>query len=168
MDNGTKEIFWILVYGAAHSWVPCVCGAPQRGRDHFYWACPVAQAVVAEVQRCLPPSAGFVTRSHFWLLRAPAGQFPQAWAVVALAALAAMESARRVQTRRARSQGGAAPVPVQALSCRAVAAFWARIAEFCALGLAPDAWRAAPCSFFAWVPDLADHRVGAWRVTRPS
>jgi exonuclease III len=168
LDNGAKEIFWVLVYGAAHSWVPCVCGAPQRGRDHFYWACPVAQAVVAEVQRCLPPSAGFVARAHFWLLHAPAGQFPQAWAVVALAALAAMESARRVQTRRARVQSGAAPMPVHALSCRAVAAFWARIAEFCALGLAPPAWRGAPCAFFTWVPDPADHGVGAWCVTRPS
>jgi len=166
LDNRAKEIWWVLVYGAAASWVPCLCGAPRRGRSHFFWGCPIAQAVVAEVQRCLPPVAGFVSRVHMWLVAAPPGQFGDAWLVVALAALAAMDHARRVQVRRRLSPGGAG-ASVVGLSRRAVTFFWARLAEFCSLGLAPAAWRSQPCAFFCWVPDRAGPSVGAWRITRP-
>ena len=169
VDNRAEEVFWFLVYRAIHSHVPCCCGMPRAGggRDHFFWGCPVAQAVVEEVQRCLPPAAGFVHRPHFWLLRAPPGQFEQAWMVVALAALSAMEHSRRAGFARQRATNSP-PLTVEGAARRAVAFFWARLVEFCALGLAPASWHDKPCAFFQWVPCPAGDGTGSWRISRPA
>ncbi len=50
--NAAKEVLWALVYDAyttpqrLHRGGPCVCGAREPGRRHYFWDCPIAQAVV--------------------------------------------------------------------------------------------------------------------------
>jgi len=174
LDNRHKEVFWGLVYDAfltperAGSGrlreQPCVCGAAVPGRQHFFWECEVARAVVGAVQQCLPTTVPALRREHVWLLRPPAGLPPGSWGVVCLAALGAMDSARRFCVA-SRLQGGqqvlaAPPALLQAVMHRAPATFWAILSDFCALSLAPAAWRALDHTFFAWLDD-------AWRLCRP-
>jgi hypothetical protein len=73
-------------------------GAPLL-RQHTFWGCPVAQAVVAAVLSALP--AGVQPRflcAHLWLCSPPAPEVinVHVWRVVCLAALSAMEYGRRV------------------------------------------------------------------------
>lgn len=164
IDNRLKEVVWLLVYDATLTrertqgrWgQPCVCGVDNPGRLHYFWECPVAVAVVHEIQRCLPAGAGAVRREHLWLARAPPAQSAGCWPVVALAALSAMESARRVGTRRALA---GSPASALGIGNRAVARFWAGISSFCALNLAPPDWRQMRCSFYTWSPE------GRWQCT---
>ena len=66
-------------------------------QEHCFWSCPVASAVVAEVQRGLPALGRGLHRSHVWLLQPPADHvLPAVWDVVCLAALSAMRFGMRV------------------------------------------------------------------------
>jgi hypothetical protein len=114
-DNRRREVLWRLtvngVRGAGGHGVamrqPCKCGwagppaglaggmAARQWRSHYFWGCPVAAAVVAELQAALPPAAALLTRENVWLLRPPAGVHPGVWGVVCAAALEAMERGRR-------------------------------------------------------------------------
>ena len=164
--NKSKEVWWRLVYCASQMHLPCTCAAPERGREHVFWCCAAAQAVVAEVLRCLARASSGVglaiSRYHFWLGVPPPGQFSEGWLVVVSAALDAMERARcyMVATRDDDD-----PPSIQQVSHRAVACFWARLAEFCELGAAPDNWRGQPSAFFRWVPG-PEADSGHWEVTR--
>ena len=108
-ENANKEIFWRLAVdgvplpGNSHMRgapvVACGCGSFSAGhqglgapRQHHFWHCPVAQAVVGQVEA----RAGIpVARSHLWLASPPAGFHERVWDVVSLAALSAMEVGRR-------------------------------------------------------------------------
>ena len=91
-DNQCKEFFWrFTVDGlptAARMHMlgePCaVCDhlAPDRG--HHYWECPVAQAVVQELQRVLAGIGGEpLRRDHVWLARRPSPHlYRGVWVVV--------------------------------------------------------------------------------------
>jgi hypothetical protein len=173
-DNSRREILWRLsvngVRGAGgHSIAsthPCVCGcaAPPAGsarvvashawRLHHFWGCPVATAVVAELQSALPAGCAPLTRAHLWLLRAPPGVHPGVWGVVCAAALEAMERgrcalwrARESEVRLATSQkritdyfprlgapaGGAPLTAVQRAQRVAAAWLWCLLQDFVSL-----------------------------------
>ena len=124
MDNRVKEVWWMLILNGLktaarlHVHRPCPCGAlVVPGRPHTFWACPVAAAVVATIQRSMPhPQAPLAVR-HFWLLEPPAPTLHVGlWHVIALCAIAAMEHGRRTLARltlsaSSSSPGHARPVP---------------------------------------------------------
>jgi hypothetical protein len=120
-ENHNKEVFWRMalqgVRGAGgHDIVPsgpCPCGqryppassmpATQRAswlREHSFWHCPVAQAVMLELARvlhasgCLP--AHGLQAAHVWLCSIPHPSLSASvWKVVCLAALSAVDYGRR-------------------------------------------------------------------------
>jgi hypothetical protein len=104
-ENRYKEVFWRLpldgvpIYGMARytggSPLPCWCGAPGVGRDHCFWACPVAACVRRTASRALP-AGSLATRANCWLCQPPSlMQHQGVWDVAALAALTAMDAGRR-------------------------------------------------------------------------
>ena len=62
-DNRLNEVYWRLVFnalplGARMGNNPASCPCWTLGphdRLHCYWTCPIAEAVKAELRRCLPP-----------------------------------------------------------------------------------------------------------------
>ena len=164
-DNQSKEILWVLAYDALGT--PerlrrenqhCVCGVAMPGRAHYFWACPVAVSLVAEIQRRLPPAAGRLERSHLWLARTPPGLEPDPWLVVCVAALRALERARAIAVRNARTSSNAGDCSPATLASGARLRFLASLHHFCALALAPQDWCREPNPFFEWATDL-----GRWR-----
>ena len=167
-DNRHKQILWFLLYDAlptasvfaarsTSEILPCVCSYPCPGREHHFWQCPVAKAIIAELQRHLPAAARHLHIFHLWLGQPPPGVHPGSWSVIALAALNAMERARRRATRsriEARNGGTApSPVSVSAVSRFAVARLWGFLADLCALNTMPPDWRPLQHFLFQWVPD---------------
>ena len=124
-ENQHKEVLWRMtvqgVRGVAAHGVPtthpCPCGGLPAGAcaaeamQHHFWSCPVAAAVVGELQRGLGAGEGglgpgepALGREAVWLLQPPlrpgGQQQPRrlhggVWTVVCLAALTAMDSGRR-------------------------------------------------------------------------
>jgi hypothetical protein len=103
-ENVRKEPLWRLVLDALPTasrmgqrpenptaWV-CQCGARAPDREHHFWSCPVAQAVRAEMQRCVPGAE--LCRYHLWLAVPPCPSVRKViWRVVVLAAIGAMRRA---------------------------------------------------------------------------
>jgi hypothetical protein len=145
-DNRVKEVFWRLVYDGLptaarqHRPFSCACDSFTPDRLHHFWTCPIAQAVVRSVSARLP-GAPVLPRSAVWLCVPPSSQHEEAWAVICLCALAAMERGRREMYRRLCE--GQTPIPPfsTALQRHAVARFWELLTDFCAMGAAPPAWR---------------------------
>ena len=106
-ENGRKEVYWRLAYDALptaarlHRDEPCACGASgaRPDRHHHFWACPAARAVVDDITAALSAAAGqpqpALTAADLWLARAPPGIHAGVWGVVCLAAVEAMDCARR-------------------------------------------------------------------------
>ena len=112
-DNKWKEVWWRLLLGGLQGAgghgvclrgaCPCGWSVPAFFDDvrgaaaecaHVMWHCPPAQAVRALLQHHLPPSTALFPQ-HLWLLQPPAPTIhPSVWAVVALAALHSIYSAR--------------------------------------------------------------------------
>jgi hypothetical protein len=137
-ENQQKEVLWrMTVQGvrgvAAHGLPtlhPCPCGGLAPGAcaaaalQHHFWSCPVAAAVVGELQRGWAAGEGALSalvpslrREDVWLLAPPVrpsgGQQQRrmhggVWAVVCLAALTAMDHGRRalVSMHLAREEAG--------------------------------------------------------------
>ena len=141
------------------------CGAPMPGLVHYFWECPAAQHLRAEMQQCLPPSAGVLTREHLWLARPPPGQDAPPWLVVALAALTALEHVRRVGVTSLLSRGTRRGPTPDGAGRRAVARFWASVSSFCSLALAPPSWRGMRCAFYKF--STATDGSQGWRATPP-
>jgi exonuclease III len=157
--NDRKELLWRFLLNALptaerlHQLEPCQCGSAPPGpllvgREHHFWACPVAERVVTELQRQLGFAAAPLERGNIWLLSPPLGVHPGVWQVVALCALHAMWRGRRVLSAgRGAPLGGepssglAAAGLVGRASAAGVAHFWDMLAEFCSLGREPPAWR---------------------------
>jgi hypothetical protein len=116
-DNRLKEPLWRVavngVPGAGGMDIcfsgPCACGVarvatvarrgPVEGarklRQHVFWECPVAWAVIQEVEAGLPRGTR-LQRHHVWLGVAPCDAVRLAvWRVVCVAALGAMDKGRR-------------------------------------------------------------------------
>ena len=118
---------------------PCTCGASPADRDHHYWTCPVASAVVAELttglRRWRPAGFSVVQRSAVWLVLPPQGVRQPLWDVVCLAVVAAMDFGRKLlYRRRAATASLRAGVPA-----RAAARFWELLADYAMLH-APASW----------------------------
>ncbi len=183
-DNMLKEVFWRLVYDALptaarmHCSDPCGCGAAAPGRQHHYWDCPVAAAVVDEVAAGLSSRFRPVHRHHIWLTIPPSpaashasasSPLPQlhegAWQLVSLAALAAMDHGRRLMHRRLHFDTpsfspGHALAGIAARS--AVARFWDLLQELCSSGALPMRWRTSIPSchpYIQWCPSSLRWRV---------
>lgn len=160
-ENQRKETFWRLtvdgvpLLGNSHirGLAPEVCGCGGFGgpedlgrhpRQHHFWECPVARAVVGSVQEGWPAGEG-IRREQMWLVRAPSGAQQCVWEVVALAALEAMEVGRQFMHARMRELRGSAAVPqwqslASQASRRAVASMWAHLRAFAALGVPRTGW----------------------------
>lgn len=149
-ENHHKEPWWRLAVDGVpnnvrlhRAAVPCHCGGAPADRRHHFWACPVAQAVVAALQAQLP--GGPIQPRHVWLMVPPAGVQPRLWEVVCLAAVEAMEAGRKALWAAAfgrAEQGGAEaaaaePLPAQAVAAaaaKAVACFWGALEDLVADG----------------------------------
>ena len=168
-DNSVKEVFWRLVYDGLptavrqHRHFSCACDSFSPDRLHHFWDCPVAKAVVSILVRRLP-RVSVLPRSAVWLCLAPAGQHEEAWAVVCLCALAAMERGRREMYRRLCEGRAPSPTFTTSLQRHAVARFWELLTDFCAVRAPRAAWRDTIGSshpFFAFDSDTA-----SWHVKR--
>jgi hypothetical protein len=159
-DNQRKEFFWrFTVDGlptAARMHMfgePCaVCHNLAPGRRHHYWECPVAAAVVTELQRGLAGFGGEPLRcDHVWLARPPSPQLHKGlWLVVCQAALLGMDKGRKLmvattlnaQDQHRGLQSLPGPAQLQVVCRVAAATFWDMLADFVGLGLAPVTWLA--------------------------
>lgn len=147
-SNRHKETFWRLIYNGLptaarmHKPTPCACGHPSPCRSHHFWDCPIAKALLADISTQLP-GAPPQSQAVLWLALPPATCHPEVWDVVCLAAVAALDSARRrmvLQLHNGFSIPGA-PEWTEPLSTHAIAHFWRLLADFCGAEAAPPAWR---------------------------
>ena len=169
-DNRRLEVYWRLALNglptAERLHRPldacAACGALGPGCAHHFWDCPLAVAVRGAVAQALPAGV-LVGRAHVWLARVPSMPavpglpgMPVAhaglWAAVCLAALGAMDAARRgaFRARAAAAAGavlaeGAAPASLAA--SRAVVHFWDLLQDFASSASPPPPWVAAAASW---------------------
>jgi hypothetical protein len=150
-NNRHKEVFWRLavngVAGAGGHDIchrqSCMCGyqlsqaqvEADRGdlhRQHAFWDCPVAMAVREELQRGLGVQVQ-LKQHHLWLLQnpAPAVQVP-VWQVVGLAALEAMDRARRFMWWTSCQPGVSRGMALQQGVVRARSLLWLGLQDFTA------------------------------------
>lgn len=158
-ENCRKEPFWRLVYNAhptaarLHLPDPCTCGTAPADRQHHFWACPIARAVLSAITASLPfqPSTSGAAadvppdlpQRAIWLAQAPPAVHEGVWGVVCLAAVEAMDHGRR-RMYAMRHTTAVLPPPtaiVATCSRSAVARFWCLLADFAALRRAPASWR---------------------------
>jgi hypothetical protein len=153
-ENTRKEFFWRLCLDGIPTasrmhlvGESCACGFLAPDRDHHYWQCPVAEAVLQELRRNLGGVA--LRRVHVWLARSPTSTLHrQLWLVVCQAALLAMDKGRRVLTAiRLGSDAAPAGAPTLPLDLQlvlarkvAVVSFWDLLQDFIGLRLCPQAW----------------------------
>ena len=169
-DNSYKETLWRLlvngVSGAGGHDIPhtgpCQCGWAPPARDparvddskhrayalrlHCFWECPVAQAVVAELQRGLPAREAPppLSPADVWLLQPPAGRtvHPGIWAFVCMVALHAMELGRRhLWSAALRATAVGPPAQLVASASRVASAWmWCLLQDFVDLHEVPEGW----------------------------
>ena len=189
-ENQQKEVWWRLVVQgvpAAGGHGICLRGACACGyavpaehhnkesgadlqRRHVFWGCPVARAVVRELQRGLG-GAERLQRFEVWLVHPPPYVHNLVWGAVCLAAVSAMEHGRKVlyAMRMADQEAAAATraaggrqatllelwgmqrreVPLSAVeraAARAAADFWCRVYDFVHASSADTALLAAVTS----------------------
>ena len=153
-ENAEKETYWRLAVdgiplgGNSHMRNrpvdACACGlfpsAATSGhspRQHHFWGCPVACAVVNQISVRVGAPVG---RSQLWLARPPPGLEQCVWDVTVLAACSAIEMGRRYlrsAPRRPISEG--APLLDRGVA-RALADFWSRMRGFARLGVPRQGW----------------------------
>jgi hypothetical protein len=147
-DNHTKEKTFLLVYdgyGTARRrrarGEKCSCGFVCPGREHHFWSCPVATAVLDAVRQGLPPGTG-LRREHVWLGIAPACQIVTGvWHAVAIAAIEAMAKGRSRLIKVKLSQGQAAAAGgVGQAAAHAAASFWASLQNYVSMQQWPRVW----------------------------
>ena len=79
-ENKQKEIFWRMAIDGVqdgHRWASlarqgCACGGHVPRREHYFWSCPVAQAVVGAVEGCCPGHPT-LSKVNLWLMPPPGG-----------------------------------------------------------------------------------------------
>lgn len=102
-SHGYKEVVWRFWADALptaarmhRADAACVCGAVQPGRAHHFRDCPVAAAVLAELQAAVPG----LRASSVWLMLTPPGLHAGLWRIVCVAAVNAMDVGRREACKR--------------------------------------------------------------------
>jgi len=158
LENGNKEVFWRLLYNAIPSaermgrpQASCQCTEGCSTRMHHFWECPVAHAIISDIQQSLaafPPAAAHsvLQPRHIWLaLRPCIAVHWGVWNVVVLAALNAMDKGRRALYRvqqRSREQHREIPAALLvdiATRC-ARAEFRGLLLDFVHLGMYKGHW----------------------------
>jgi hypothetical protein len=126
----------------------CACGAAGPGREHAFWTCPIAAAVVEAVRQQLPQGV-MLQREHFWLGRPPACSCPAlnrgVWEVVAVAAVSAMAAGCKLLLAWEQGKGNPPPplraeLRVRVAAQRAVLSFWAALQDFVSVQRGPRQW----------------------------
>jgi hypothetical protein len=147
-DNSRKEVYWRLALDGLPSaarmhltGAVCDCGQVAPGRNHHFWDCPVAQAVVQVLQGQLP-QPNIVRRVNLWLCRPPTPQIHTGvWMVVCLAALLSINKGRKLLYKLSQV---VPPVSVQqrvVTACTvAVATLWDMLADFVGVGMSSPDW----------------------------
>jgi hypothetical protein len=153
-ENKRKEQVFKLVYDGFATKARmhmlgalCACGVVCPGREHAFWDCPVAAAVVGAIRAQLPPCVS-LGREHVWLGKGPACDLDGGiWDVVAVAAIGAMAEGRALLVRwelapepPAAGAGPPADSRVAVASRQAVMSFWAGLQEFASLQRWPRGW----------------------------
>jgi exonuclease III len=167
-DNQRKELLWRLVLNGLPTAArmdmtgeSCQCGVMAPGCRHHFWDCQAVAQLRVEVEQHVGCVVGC---EHIWVGRPPrAGLHKGVWQVVCLAALLAMDKARRLlckwrldarcmeqqgnqqQQQRRQQPGGQVPPPldsqVPAAARVAKATFWDMLADFVAVNKESSAWR---------------------------
>ena len=162
-DNSSLEVFWRLALNGLPNAarmpgsdpVACVCGEAAPDREHHYWSCPATHMLLGilgrELRRSVAAGGGnpdtvTLRRDHLWLMRKPPGWLEGLpvglWQVVCLAALCAMDSARKLAFKIVAKLPAPAPTPGAMLRVRASAAanFVALLQDFAVYAEPPKAW----------------------------
>ena len=120
IDNSLKEVWWRLVYNALPiaSRMPsptgeirqCDCGQGVCDPLHIFWNCPVAKAIVQEINSYLPSDSS-LSPASLWLMRPPSASIvhPYIFQCVCLAAISAMYHGSRALYTIARQSSLAQP-----------------------------------------------------------
>jgi hypothetical protein len=175
-DNSRKEVFWRLTLDGLPSaarmhmlGVSCDCGVVAPDRQHHFWGCPVAQAVLQVVQGQLPPQIT-VQRINIWLCRPPSPNLHAGvWQVVCLASVISMNKGRQLLYKLSIEQPAQTAQQRIQIACKvAVATFWDMLVDFVGVGLCSPVWllEVDPAHpFLHVVQDAEGH--GHLRVNRP-
>ena len=177
-DNQRKEVFWRLAYDGVPTAVrchlpdcSCPCGAPRADREHHFWACMVAAAVVREVEAAAAgvgrPLSAPLQRHQVWLVVEPTGINTGVWAVVVLAIVTAMEQGRRTLVAQRLAGASAGPALAVVAARRAVRRFWEALYDFAALRELPPRAGGAPLDGAHPFLCLPGDSVPGVRVHRP-
>jgi hypothetical protein len=147
-ENSRKLPLWLL----AHDGFPtaarmgkveqcCSCNAAGSTRRHHYWDCGVAAGITASIASKLWADGGngqSLQCRNIWLVEKPAhgaGHISDtSWAVVCLAALGAMESARKYGFSTSHSQTMQPSGILPRVRRYGIARFWDLVADYLHLG----------------------------------
>ncbi|KAG2452484.1 hypothetical protein HYH02_002723 [Chlamydomonas schloesseri] len=128
MPTARREPCGCGQYGHGSATTGPAAATPPEPRQHHFWGCAVAKAVVAQINAHTPGPQP-ISQAQLWLVQAPSGVQQCVWDVVAMAALAAIEHGRvrlRGMTRAAAAQGdqaaAAAAAPTEAAAAAAAGA----------------------------------------------
>jgi hypothetical protein len=138
-NNKFKETYWRLVYNGLvvaeriTDGKPCaVCTAQRPGRLHHFWECPAATALVTSLSTEI--GAAQITRQQLWLLDAPDGINKHVWEVVCLAAITALNAARKLAYKQVYTSRSNQSLELTAtIQSWVVPYFWELIADFSAV-----------------------------------
>jgi hypothetical protein len=146
MDNHWRSVWYRLVYNgiAVKSRItppphpPCGCAEGVHDRQHVFWDCPVARAVVRQLEAHLAAKGHPVelTRTHLLGIQPPLPPtilVPSVWEIVALAAIKALNDT----TFLLNPPDNKPPVPVATTIRRALSRFHSGLAEHCAVMAKP-------------------------------
>ena len=112
--NRRKEAYWLLALDghptAARMQMdaPCPCGTggAQPGRRHAFWDCPATSDVRAALAHAAGTPTSQLQCRHVWLCQLPPGSTlpADAWQVLCMAAVEAMDTGRKILTAHAIQQ----------------------------------------------------------------
>jgi hypothetical protein len=137
-ENMHKEVYWrMMLDGLPKYGGNCACGHTGQDREHVFWDCAVAQAVLTELRRAVPGLHALM-REHVWLMRRPLPSLHEGvWRVVCLSAVSAMDLGHRV-LHVLHSRGDVdGQEGLRRAGVRAVARFWELLQDFVGLQSAP-------------------------------
>ena len=177
-DNKHKEVYWRLALNGlplaarmknSRPGAPvltCGCGHTNPCQRHHYWDCWVVEDVKLASNAKLATNQQ-ITPQNLWLCDAPEGVHAGVWDVVCVAAIAAMDSARRrmVAARMEAERQGLRRTPQeipQQASRQAVSRFWDLLQDFCSLATAPTKWQEQVTQghpFLFWEPAKKEWRL---------
>jgi hypothetical protein len=153
VHNKRSEAVRRLVYNAIlsadrqpHGLHPCVCGAVAPGLEHFFWSCPIADAVVRSIAAEVGTDrfgVDLFDRQALWLALPPKGVCPGVWDAVCLLALSAIYSKKQLGYKVLKAHAlQAPPGAAVALGREAATLFWELLADYAVTcGPVPASWR---------------------------